>query len=146
MCIRDRYHLGTGGTRVNSAATRSGEWDFYGLLGADAWSSRVDVVAADLPRIQLSLLNYCDLNNDDITDTCPPSSAALGQLLRRYWPRAEKRPLALDQSDAMTTMSTLAGNCSSFKVDWVWANGTGSETETSPVLRGIRYNLSLIHI
>ena len=138
--VDERYHLGTGGTRVNSAATRSGEWDFYGLLGADAWSSRVDVVAADLPRIQLSLLNYCDLNNDDITDTCPPSSAALGQLLRRYWPRAEKRPLALDQSDAMTTMSTLAGNCSSFKVDWVWANGTGSETETSPVLRGIRYN------
>ncbi len=129
----ERYHLGTGGQRVNSAATRF-EWDFHGLLGPDAWSSRVDVVAADLPSIQTSLLTDSDC------DYCAPNSVALGNLLRRYWPRAEKRPLALDQSDAMTTMSTLAGNCSGFKVDWVWADGTGSETETSPVLRGVRYN------
>ena len=128
----ERYYLSSGGNRVNAAATRANEWDLHGLLGPDAATSRVDVCSVDLARIQMSFEQY------NATD--PPNSSALGNLLFGFWPRAEKWPTVLDQNDAMTTMSTLASNCSSFEVDWTWANGTGAETGTNAFLRGVQYD------
>ena len=127
----DRYFLSSGGNRVNAAGTRAQDWDLFGLLGPDAATSRVDVCSVDLARIHQSFEQYNPSN--------APNSWALGNLLYGFWPRAEKRPAVLDQSDAMTTMSTLAANCSSFEVDWTWANGTGAETGTHPMLRGVQY-------
>lgn len=128
----ERYYLGASTARVNSAATRAQEWDLYGLLGPDAATSRVDVVGADLARIQKSFDNY--------NPNTPPQSGALGNLLFQYWPRAEKRPVTLSQTDAMTTTSTLVGNCSSFQVEWTWADGTGSETDLASCFRGSRHD------
>ena len=128
----ERYFLGADASRVNSAATRAQEWDLYGLLGPDAATSRVDVVGTDLPRIQKSF--------DDYNPGSPPQSGALGDLLFSYWPRAEKRPVTLRQTDAMTTKTPLVGNCSSFQVEWTWADGTGSETDLAACFRGCRHD------
>lgn len=43
------------------------------------------------------------------------------------WPRAERTAPSMDRSDIMTTAGTLAGNCSSFQVDWTWAEGVGRQ-------------------
>ncbi len=43
------------------------------------------------------------------------------------WPRAERTPPSLDRADLMTAASTLAGNVSSFQIDWTWREGTGRQ-------------------
>ena len=43
------------------------------------------------------------------------------------WPRAERAAPSMDRADLMTTAGTLAGNCSSFQVDWTWAEGVGRQ-------------------
>jgi len=41
------------------------------------------------------------------------------------WPRSEVISPSGDRLDLMTTASTMTGNCSSFKIDWTWSEGTG---------------------
>jgi len=43
------------------------------------------------------------------------------------WPRSERSAPSMNRADLMTTAGTLAGNCSSFQVDWTWAEGTGRQ-------------------
>jgi len=47
-----------------------------------------------------------------------------GQLWVAY-PRVEKAGLSASRADQMLTSPVLAPNCSSFKVEWTWADGVG---------------------
>lgn len=42
------------------------------------------------------------------------------------WPRAERQAPSMDRADLMTAAFALVGGCSSFQVDWTWADRTGS--------------------
>jgi hypothetical protein len=41
------------------------------------------------------------------------------------YPRVEKVPPSAAKADVMLTAPVLAANCSSFKVEWTWADGVG---------------------
>jgi len=41
------------------------------------------------------------------------------------WPRSERSPPTTSPYDIMTTVSTMAGGCSWFQVDWSWDDRTG---------------------
>ncbi|MFM7052583.1 MAG: type II secretion system protein J [Planctomycetota bacterium] len=56
------------------------------------------------------------------TSVTPTNGA--GQLYVAY-PRVEKSALSTTRADLMLTAPVLAANCSSFKVEWTWANGVG---------------------
>lgn len=43
------------------------------------------------------------------------------------WPRAERTPPSMDRADLMTAASTIAGNVSSFQIEWTWREGTGRQ-------------------
>jgi len=46
-------------------------------------------------------------------------------VLYAAYPRVEKSPLSTAKLDQMLTAPVLAANCSSFKVEWTWADGVG---------------------
>lgn len=44
------------------------------------------------------------------------------------WPRSEKTAPSMSRIDEILSTSVLAGNCSSFEIDWTWANDTGRQS------------------
>jgi prepilin-type N-terminal cleavage/methylation domain-containing protein len=78
-------------------------------------SGRVDVLSSDIGRLR-----------NDIRGL---SGQAIADFLADYRPRAEKRPPTLDKSDVLLVGNVLASNCSSFVVDWTWADGVGRDLE-----------------
>jgi hypothetical protein len=42
------------------------------------------------------------------------------------WPRAERQAPSMDRADLMVSAFALVGGCSSFQIDWTWADRTGS--------------------
>ncbi|MCH2161575.1 MAG: prepilin-type N-terminal cleavage/methylation domain-containing protein [Phycisphaerales bacterium] len=128
ILVADDGEIGTGGagnegyflSSPNMSGDR-GRNSAAGLFDEDVASSRVSVVASDLGRI-----------SDDLR----ASPRGLADELFFFRPRAEKIPLTRDRSDVMTTLSTLSGNCSSFMVDWTWADGTGAQSNLGPLFSG----------
>lgn len=94
------------------------------FLRSPARNSRVDVVTTDASQFR-DFIQYLD----------PDPAVAGGELadgLFNYRPRTEKRPASLTREDALLTANTLLGNCSSFTIDWTWADGTGRELDIDP--------------
>jgi prepilin-type N-terminal cleavage/methylation domain-containing protein len=52
------------------------------------------------------------------------------------WPRAEKSIVDLDRKTELLTSATLLTNCSSFRVEWTWEQGTGRQVDSSGTLIG----------
>jgi prepilin-type N-terminal cleavage/methylation domain-containing protein len=52
------------------------------------------------------------------------------------WPRAEKTVTDLNRRTELLTSPTLLTNCSSFRVDWTWAPGTGRQEDSAGVIIG----------
>ena len=101
------------------------------LFDTDVATSRVDVVATDLGRIR---------------DSIRAGGRGVADALFFYRPRAEKNPLTRERSDVMTTLSTLMGNCSSFIVDWTWADGTGADSSLGTAFGGVGYNGGVVPV
>ncbi|MFZ9881485.1 MAG: hypothetical protein ACO3QC_08805, partial [Phycisphaerales bacterium] len=74
------------------------------------------------PSIRLRMLQTLAPWAVPATSVTPTNGA--GQLYLAY-PRVEKSALSTTRADLMLTAPVLAANCSSFKVEWTWANGTG---------------------
>jgi hypothetical protein len=45
------------------------------------------------------------------------------------WPRAEKIAPSMQRADQMLTNPVIAGQCSSFAVEWTWEDGVGRQTD-----------------
>jgi type II secretory pathway pseudopilin PulG len=53
------------------------------------------------------------------------------------YPRVEKSTLSIEKSDFMLTAPVLAANCSSFKVEWTWAEGVGRNSLSGTLQPGL---------
>jgi prepilin-type N-terminal cleavage/methylation domain-containing protein len=94
------------------------------FLDSSARDSRVDVVSTDASQFRDFIR---ELGLDPAV-----AGSELANLLYNYRPRTEKRPASLTREDALLTSNTLLGNCSSFSIDWTWADGTGRELDIDP--------------
>ncbi len=87
------------------------------------------------PSVRLRMIQTLGSWATPATRANPTNGA--GQLYVSY-PRVEKAALSQEKSDLMLTSPVLAPNCSSFKVEWTWADGTGqSENGASTGRTGI---------
>ncbi|MCP4836259.1 MAG: prepilin-type N-terminal cleavage/methylation domain-containing protein [Phycisphaera sp.] len=140
----DEHYLGIGGSPSgkNASGRLSDDPDGDGVpnfLGPSARASRVDVVTTDASRFQDFIRRLEGGTGDPAV-----AGAALSDLLFDYRPRAEKRPPSLSREDALLTANTLLGNCSSFSIDWTWADGVGRELDVDPItgLQGVFRGMS----
>ncbi len=76
------------------------------------------------PSVRLRMIQTLGSWATPATRAAPSNGA--GQLYVSY-PRVEKAALSQEKSDLMLTAPVLAPNCSGFKVEWTWADGTGQE-------------------
>ncbi|MSR17986.1 MAG: prepilin-type N-terminal cleavage/methylation domain-containing protein [Phycisphaerales bacterium] len=103
------------------------------------WNGRVDI-CAESPQ-ELSEYWFASgvapafrrLLGADISGT-NPSLANMASLIELRYPRAERTAPTADGQDQMLSAITLAPNCSSFEIDWTWADSTGAQLDrtTSP--------------
>ena len=94
-------------------------------------SSRVDIAGSTLDKIRQTITNF-GTNNATQQRTQilrALNNGATPNTLR--FPRAEKVAPSMDRMDQMLTNPTLAANCSSFIVEWTWADRTGLVKDNS---------------
>ncbi len=97
----------------------------------DVVNSRVDVTSMNLDDLRRVLAPVGNANwRTRAINGFFGSPAAFGQV--GGYVRSEKRSPSMHRLDVMLTSPTLASNCSSFMVDWTWANATGRTYLATP--------------
>jgi hypothetical protein len=118
------FRLGRGGFR--STAT----------IGDDVVrNGRVDIAAAGLDEIRVGVIGGGRESGG--AAAWSDQRSAISDLL--FYPRAERVGPGMHRVDQALTSQVLAGACSSFVVDWTWADGVGEAVnDTGRRFRGLR--------
>lgn len=111
-------------------ADDGGSTDFYLSSGANSaatiWdrliirNSRRDIAASQLNDIRASVL---DADGNGAVDPWLTQRLTIGSAV--FYPRAERVAPSMDRLDHALTTNVLASACSSFIIDWTFANGVG---------------------
>ena len=119
------------------------------VLGANpvAFAGRVDAAASDLRQVRQRLLyrwNGTPLRPDEVRPWVDFSVnddqwSLIADSLLNY-PRAERRAPSMSRIDQALTSSVLGAACSSVRIEWTYADGTGAFPEATNVVdrRGVR--------
>lgn len=152
-----RVHLATdnsyGPSSDISLFEQANTWGYLNAP-APAWgllSSRIDAVSSTIDEVQRALENGTSTvtspNGTVFYETNLPFWQSTGQWNAQVrgrliggnfgpfvgsaavggYPRAEKVAPTMDRQDQMLVAPMMAGNCSSFMVDWTWDNWVGHE-------------------
>ncbi len=100
-------------------------------------NGRVDASAARLgpDRSGLGEIRFrvTDDGSGTMADWYPVQRDAIGSLV--FYPRAERHAPSMNRVDQALTNHTLASACSSFTVDWTYADGVGAANASFPGVR-----------
>jgi Tfp pilus assembly protein PilE len=98
-------------------------------------SSRVDFSFQLLNSVRRTVLGFPSDASAPLNDLATRRNQMLravgasGNGFTPRWPRAEKIAPSMNRADQMLTNPVIAGQCSSFAVEWTWEDGTGRQTD-----------------
>ncbi len=94
---------------------------------------RVDAAAEQLSDVREQVLFVNPLNATRANWMEPTvSNSQRGRIMRAmYYPRAERKAPSMSRPDQALTDNVLSAGCSSFRVDWTYAAGTGQATNSA---------------